>query len=265
MAGERLDRAIPALAPAISRTRVKKLIEGGAVFVDKVRVRVCSRGVHPGQTLTCYELAAPPLVEPRIVHDAADLVIIDKPAGMAVEPTREGAAGALTEWLRQRKLEALTTHRLDAPTSGLVLLANSDEARAEINRMLVAHEIKRGYQAAVSPAPGWDSHTFDLALDEREARTHARVLARTADAALLAVELETGRTRQIRRHLASGGVPVVGDNARHPEAKRAPRPGNRLMLHAETLTLTWRGVAVSVRAEPPEDFVAGLKALGLAT
>ncbi len=266
MAGERLDRAIPELAPAISRTRARKLIEGGAVFIDKVRVRVCSRGVHPGQTVTCYELVLPPALAPRVVHDADDLLVVDKPAGMATEPTRAGAAGALTEWLRTAHPGALTTHRLDAPTSGLVVLARSAEAQADIHRMLQGHDIQRGYVAVVAPAPTWDSQTLDAELDGRSAVTHAKVMRRAAGgrAALLGLELETGRTRQLRRHLAGAGVPVVGDTARHAEARAAAQPGPRLMLHAATLTLTWRGQAIRLSAPPPEDFEAALGPLGLA-
>src|SRR5258706_1951815 len=100
LAKERLDRALPALCPAISRTRAKKLVEGGSVFVDGQRVRVCSRGVHPGQVITCYELAVPAGggPEPRTVLERDDLLIPDKPAGMPVGPTRSAAPGTLIEW-----------------------------------------------------------------------------------------------------------------------------------------------------------------------
>jgi len=248
LAGERLDRAIPALAPSISRTRARKLIEGGAVFVDRVRIRVCSRGVHPGQTVTCYQLAAPAAGEPRVVHDAADLVVIDKPVGMAVEPTRAGATGTLAAWLRKALPGALTTHRLDAPTSGLCLCARGDAARAEVNRMLAAHEIRRSYLAVVSPAPAWDELRLDAALDGRPAVTLARVTVRQDGAALLALELETGRTRQIRRHLAGAGVPIVGDRA--TPAREAPR----LMLHAARLRLLWRAQEIDIQCPPPTGF-----------
>jgi 23S rRNA pseudouridine1911/1915/1917 synthase len=257
MARERLDRALAALCPELSRTRARKLVEGGSVFVDGQRVRVCSRGVHPGQVITCYELSAPSGAEPTLVGEPAELLVLDKPAGMPVEPTRSGAVGTLVEWAA-RRAPAYVTHRLDTPTSGLIILARTRPAQAEIHAMLQEHAIQRRYLAAVAPAPAWaEQQLIDMPLDDRPARTRATVVARSSAAALLAVELETGRTRQIRRHLAGLGFPVVGD------VQSGGRRAGRLCLHAHRLDFAWRGVEVALKAPPPPDFLAELADLGL--
>lgn len=268
LAGARLDRAIAELAPTISRGEARRLIAAGVVFVAGKRTGICSRTVRKGErvywdapAVLRPDLAGP---EPRIMIERPELWIIDKPAGMPVEPTRAGVRGTLVDWLRRTRGGGFITHRLDAATSGLLAVARDRATQATLNEMFAAHAIDRRYLTVVSPAPAWTKETFDAPLDQRPALTYASVLARADAAALLLVKLQTGRTRQIRRHLAAAGLPVVGESA------TGHRTGGRLLLHAFALMIpplgspSARGNAVSAMATPPDDFVAAARALGLA-
>jgi len=260
--GERLDRAVPASAPAISRTKARNYIEGGSVFVDQARVRVCSRPVKAGQKVTVYELApeqppSRPGEEPRVLYSNSDLAVVAKPARMPVEPTKQGARGTLQDWLK-KGLDGggFITHRLDAPTSGVIVVARSKDAQAELNRRFAAHEITRTYLAVVSPAPTWDSQTVTTPLDGKPAITHAAVVERSPKAALLRITLEPGRTRQSRRHLAGAGHPVVGD------LDSSGIRASRLLLHAAEVGFDWHGERISVAEPLPEPWQAELDRLG---
>jgi len=176
---------------------------------------------------------------------------------MPVEATRTGFHGTLVEWLHREHGRPYVTHRLDAATSGLVAVARNPRAQAQLNRMFAAHEIVRRYLAIVAPPPPWAEARLDAPLDGRAAITHATVIARSPLAAALALELETGRTRQIRRHLGAAGHPVVGETA------AGHRSGPRLLLHARALDVPWGGGLVCAVSPPPGDFVAAGAALGL--
>jgi 23S rRNA pseudouridine1911/1915/1917 synthase len=265
--GQRLDQAMAALARELTRGEARRLVAAGAVYVDGRRTRICSRLVRPGERIHWEAGAgaraggatAPPVhggPQPAVVMEHADLWIVDKPAGMPVEPTRTGAVGTLAEWLRRRYGRPFVTHRLDAATSGLLVVARNAAAQAELNRLFAAHAIERRYLAAVSPAPPWEASTLEAPLDGRTAVTHARVVARAPLGALLDVALETGRTRQIRRHLGGAGFPVVG------ESPTGIRKG-RLLLHAASLRFPWNGKTIAAAAPPPDDFLQALAALSL--
>jgi len=269
LAGERLDRAIAALAPGVSRGEARRLIAAGVVFVDGKRTGIQSRPVRAGERLSWQSPIAPAApteggVEPRIVVERPELWIVDKPAGMPVEPTRSGKHGTLHEWLSGHLGAAFVTHRLDTATSGLIAVARTREAQAQMNALFAAHEVTRRYLAIVSPPPPESDPAaalrIDVPLDGRAAITHAAVVARSASAAALLVRLETGRTRQIRRHFAGAGFPVVG------ETLSGARTAQRLLLHAFELGLPWRpapGGLIQASAPPPADFIAAAAALGL--
>jgi 23S rRNA pseudouridine1911/1915/1917 synthase len=269
LAGERLDRAIAALAPGVSRGEARRLIAAGVVFVDGKRTGIQSRLVRAGERLSWQ----PPIVlaeradfgvEPRIVVERPELWIIDKPAGMPVEPTRLGKHGTLQEWLSEHFGGAFITHRLDTATSGLIAVARTREAQAQLNALFAAHEVTRRYLAVVSPPPPEADPAaelrIDVPLDGRAAITHAAVAARSPSAAALVVRLETGRTRQIRRHFAGAGFPVVG------ETLSGARTAQRLLLHAFELEVPWPaapGGTIQASAPPPDDFLSAATALGL--
>ncbi|HEY8923063.1 MAG TPA: RluA family pseudouridine synthase [Polyangia bacterium] len=268
LAGERLDRAMSAVAENVTRGEARRLIAAGVVFVGGRRTGICSRRVHAGERLS-WNLPSKPFPSPspsssssspRIVLERDDLWIIDKPAGMPVEPTRSGARGTLVEWLRPHG-GGLVAHRLDVATSGLIVVARERDALVELNALFAAHRIERRYLAVITPAPDWPSATFDQPLDGRSAVTHARVIARGPLAAMVELVLETGRTQQIRRHLRGAGHPVVGET---PEGTRT---GRRLLLHAHTLSIPWarsgRVETLRAVAPPPEDFATPSAALGI--
>ena len=263
IAGQRLDRAMAALAPEVSRGEARRLIAAGVVFVAGRRTGICSRLVRKGELISWEapaRQASPGLHgEPRIVVELSDFWVIDKPVGMPIEPTRAGSEGTLSAWLSRTHGPAFVTHRLDAATSGLVVVARDRQAQAGLNRLFAAHAIGRRYLAVVSPAPPWARVTLDAPLDDRTAVTHALVVARAPAAAALVVDLETGRTRQIRRHLAQAGFPVVGETA------AGARTHARLLLHAFELSVPWPGVQGLLRAvaSPPTDFLSATEALGL--
>jgi 23S rRNA pseudouridine1911/1915/1917 synthase len=265
LAGERLDRAMARLAPGVTRGEARRLIAAGVVFVGDRRTGICSLAVRAGERLHWEEpvSARPsetPLI-PRIVLERPELWIIDKPAGMPVEPTRGGARGTLVEWLKTVG-GGFITHRLDVATSGLLVVARDRLTLAALNAQFAAHTIRRRYLAVVSPAPVWDGDTttIDAPLDGRRAVTHARVVGRAPTAALLEIQLETGRTQQIRRHLREVGHPVVGEKA------SGARSGGRLLLHAFTLSIPWSSretPVIEAVAPPPEDFTRATTTLGL--
>jgi 23S rRNA-/tRNA-specific pseudouridylate synthase len=150
------------------------------------------------------------------------------------------------------------THRLDAPVSGLIVVARTKPAQAALNRLFAEHAIDRRYLAAVAPPPLWDEQTLEETVDGKPALTRARVLSRAARAALLEVALETGRFRQIRRHLGAAGAPVIGDREQ-PQALAA----SRILLHAYRLSFDWPGDRIVADAPPPRDFAAELEKVGL--
>ncbi len=268
LAGERLDRAIAALAPEISRGEARRLIAAGVVFIDGKRTGIQSRSVRAGERLSWSRSPIVPVertdggVEPRIVVERPELWIVDKPAGMPVEPTRLGKHGTLHEWLTDRFGAAFVTHRLDTATSGLIAVARTREAQAQLNALFAAHAVTRRYLAIVSPPPAAEpaEMRIDIPLDGRAAVTHAAVAARSPSAAALLVRLETGRSRQIRRHFAGAGFPVVG------ETLSGARTAQRLLLHAFELQVPWRaapGGTIDATAAPPDEFLAAAAALGL--
>ena len=237
LAGQRLDSALARLMPEHSRTRIKGWIEGGAVKLNRVACKprdIVEAGSRVRVQMTLGE-AAQPEVQPeaialRLVHEDADVLVIDKPAGLVVHPgagnprhTLQNALLGLDPTLAALPRAGLI-HRLDKDTSGLLVVARTPEAQTSLSRQLEARTMGREYVAVcVGVMTGGGTidepigrHRGDrlrmaIRVSGRPAVTHYRVLERFRAHTYLSVKLETGRTHQIRLHLSHVKYPIVGD------------------------------------------------------
>ena len=276
MAGERVDKVV-ALLTGLARSDVAHLVDAGGVVLAGRPVLSRSRKVQTGQVLeidvpdagTDDVLVPDPSVPVAIVFEDADVVVVDKPAGLVVHPGSGHRSGTLVHGLLARypELAGLAdvddpagaerpgiVHRLDAGTSGLLVVARTPAARRSLVAQLAARAVDRRYWALVwghvaAPAGQVDAPIgrddrdptrMAVRVDGREARTGYEVLHRfdqPAAATLVECRLETGRTHQIRVHLAAIGHPVVGD-ARYGGARRTrgPLALDRPFLHAHHLS-----------------------------
>ena len=289
LAGERLDRIV-ALVTDASRSDAAALIKVGGVQVGGEVMTSGKQRLQLGQVIDVDEsklpIAQPPAADPTIeftvVYDDADVIVVDKPAGLVVHPGAGNATGTLVNGLLARYPEIAgigephrpgIVHRLDIGTSGLMAVARSVRAYHSLVYALSQRDVARVYRTMVWGHPANPTGVIDapigrdhrdpmrmaIVVDGKSARTRYHVLAtyRTpADAGALECRLESGRTHQIRVHLAAIGHPVVGDGTyggvRH--AIGAPRP----FLHAAELAFDHPGSGESLTfASPlPDDLVA---------
>lgn len=292
VAGERLDRFVSKHVPGFSLERARALIEAGGV---RIRGKKCqpTRKLWGGEEL---EIERPtPRASPRptvegpaltVLHDDAALVIVDKPPGLVVEP--EGRAASVVDLLAAQRPpfdvegQALpgVVHRLDRETSGCLAFARTDTAAAALLRAFQEKQVDKRYWTLVlgsPPAQGRlegpyarnpnDPRRFTTKVPSaRRAALSFEVRERLDGAALLEVDLDTGRTHQIRVQLSEAGFPVLGDTLYGTEAARehpAAKVLGRQALHAFRLELPslLTGQPVRVQAELPEDFQRALALL----
>ena len=303
--GERVDRAV-ALLCGLPRAEVATLVCSGAVRLDGRAVLVRGRRVREGQLLTVdlpevapagARVEGDPSVSVDVVYEDRDLIVVDKPAGLVVHPGAGNPTGTLVQGLLARYPELAEladgegddarrpgiVHRLDKGTSGLLIVARSRRARASLVADLAAHRVERTYLALVVGSVAADEGTVDAPLGRslrdptrisvqsggREARTHYRVEARFAEpelSSLLECRLETGRTHQIRVHLAAIDHPVVGDGrygGRRNSSVGALLPPDRPWLHARALAFGHpvSGQRIELSSPVPADLEAVLRNL----
>jgi 23S rRNA pseudouridine1911/1915/1917 synthase len=302
----RLDLLLIRRHPGMSRRKARDVIEKGQVSVDGRMVREPGGEVAEAAAVV-YDPNRRALSRARcalpVLYEDEHVIVVDKPAGLLTVPSAPGVHDEDTALrrvqdyahrLKPRGGYAERVHRLDRDTSGAIAFALSREARAGLIETFRHHRIERRYLAIVQGEPEAEGGTVDAPLREawsggrrgvakpgeehREARTHWRVRERLAGAALVEVQLETGRQHQIRVHLAHVGLPILGDPVygKPPGTGRTGsggKPGRgrpvaqRPMLHAFRLALAHpvTGERVAVESTPPEDFqkvLAALRRLG---
>ena len=308
-AGGRLDRLLAAHVAELSRTRLKALIEAGAVAVDGRTIRDPGHRVNSGAAIVVDipepepAKPAPEAIPLNIVYEDNDIIVIDKPRGLVVHPAAGHASGTLVNALIAHCGDSLSgiggerrpgiVHRLDKDTTGLMVVAKNDRAHKALAAQFASHgrdggPFERSYLAFVWGAPERPRGVVDkpigrhktardrMAIREggREAVTHWQVLERFGGhepgtepvASLIACRLETGRTHQIRIHLASIGHPILGDNLYGPgyrtkaallpeDARQALDALGRQALHAHILAISHptTGKTLRFRSELPAD------------
>jgi 23S rRNA pseudouridine1911/1915/1917 synthase len=283
-AGERLDRYLASLPEVGSRGAAERLLAEGAVRVDG-DPRAKSHRLAGGEVIELAPVAhpkppAPPELDLPIPHQDEHLFVVDKPAGLVVHPAPGNQAGTLAQGLVAAGAEGGDeerpgiVHRLDRDTSGLLVVARSQEAHERLQELVRRREVEREYLALVVGRPRSRSGTIDAPIGRdrhdrlrhsldtatpRQAVTHFELEELLPRHALLRVRLETGRTHQIRVHLAAIDLPVAGDPTYGV-------PGDlgleRQFLHAARLAFAhpFTGARVDVTAPLPPDLAAALAA-----
>ena len=295
--GLRLDRYLARRLPAaVSRAMIQRSIRDG-------RVTVGDRSAKPNQKLRTGSVIvarfdqlgarsrgitlAPQAIPLDVVHEDAELLVVNKPAGLVTHPAPGHWDGTLVNavlWHLGQRADGVPragiVHRLDKDTSGLLLVAKTEAAHAALSRQLKARAIRRRYLALVEGHLPLDAGTVDAPIGRhathrkemtvrhlggRAAVTHYRVMRRfsaegpAAPCTLVEVSLETGRTHQIRVHMAHLGHPVVGDTTygRHPASFWREAGVDRQLLHAYHLSLTHprTGRRLTLTAPAPDDIV----------
>jgi 23S rRNA pseudouridine1911/1915/1917 synthase len=279
-AGARLDAFLAARGAAASRAAAQRLIRAGTVTVGG-SPRPKNHRLAPGDVVAVAEVERPspadaPEVHFETVYEDEYLLVVDKPAGVVIHPASGRSGPTLAEALAGRAAggpdaaRAGIVHRLDRDTSGLLVVAKSEEAHEALRRMMRRRQVTREYLALVSGHPDAESGTIDAPIGRDRARrtavstrtdraraavTHFRVIERLPRTTLLRVRLETGRTHQIRAHMAAIGHPVCGDR-QYGGANCGKRIGlERQFLHATRLMFShpFTGECLDCESKPPVD------------
>ena len=288
--GERLD-VFAAQVAGVTRSRAGALIREGRVTVDGAAQEKAGFRLKAGMAVGVEVPAAAPAaaraedIDLEIVYQDADLAVVYKPSGMVVHPAAGNETGTMVNALLKHldnlsgiggEIRPGIVHRIDKDTSGLLLVAKNDRAHLSLSEQIKAHTVQRAYRAIVIGGFKEDEGTVEgpigrhptdrkkmaIVPNGREAVTHWTVLERLRGATLIEARLTTGRTHQIRVHMASIGHPVLGDPVYGPKKSPWPVKGGQL-LHA------WRigfehprtGERMLFEAEPEPRFTHWLEKL----
>jgi 23S rRNA pseudouridine1911/1915/1917 synthase len=265
--GQRIDKALAEIVADLSRERIKALMAAGHVAGDAGPVSDTSRKVAAGQSYTITVPAAVPLdnvaqdIPLVVAYEDDDLIVVDKPAGLVVHPAAGNLDGTLVNALLHHCAGQLSgiggvarpgiVHRIDKDTSGLLVVAKRDVAHEGLAKQFKDHSIDRRYLAIAAGRVSTSAGTIDAPLARspndrkkmaivhsptaKHAVTHFRKLRQLRDASLVECRLETGRTHQVRVHMASIGHPLLGDPV---------YAGRRPALKAQLETLNFRRQAL---------------------
>jgi 23S rRNA pseudouridine1911/1915/1917 synthase len=268
--GDRLDLVLVAHIPDISRTRLQRLIRAGLVVVDGVPVTKVGFRLEGGEIVEAriptpkpYKLQAEP-IPLNVVYEDSNLILVNKPAGMVVHPSAGHDTGTLVHAVLAHSpdIEGIggeirpgVIHRLDKETSGLIILAKNDQTHQAIQEQFKAREVEKAYLALVEGHPPTPEGRIETPIGRdprrrkrmtvrppgkgREAITIYRTLERFPEHSLLEVRPLTGRTHQIRVHMAYLGCPIAGD--RVYGRRKSKLPIKRHFLHASRLTFRFPG------------------------
>lgn len=282
-AGLRLDQYLAESCEGFSRGIARRLIDIGGVHLAGRRVRCCSQAVSSGDSIEVFidsqPLDARSLEEARILYRDQDLIVIDKPSGMATQPTPARYQGTLYAELQKllqdpRRKEHRPSigmvQRLDRETSGVMVFSIHQRAHRRMTEAFRDHAIEKTYWALVAGKPGLETGQFISQLARRRstnlmvsverggkpAETRYRVMQTLAGASLVEVQLITGRSHQIRVHFSEAGLPLLGDVAyggpQTVDGLHVPRQ----MLHARELAFSHpvTGRQMLFTARLPDDF-----------
>jgi RluA family pseudouridine synthase len=238
----RLDQAVAARYPELSRRKARELIAAKRVFVNDRPVGVASREVSERDRITIAE----ELPELEIIRETPDWVAVNKPSGMPTQPARDRKQRSMEELLRMRYRTIHLIHRIDTQTSGIVVFAKHKKAAAELSQLFASRAIRKTYIAFVEGKLEGE-RLIETPIEGKAAITRVMPVCVMADGNTYVVaEILTGRTHQIRIHMQSIGHPVVGDRR-----YGATIAASRLMLHASSLAHPYFGEEL-VAPAPPE-------------
>ena len=239
--GKRLDAYISSINEELTRTAAQRLIEQGNVFVNG-KIQKVSYKVSVGDVIIIEEVKPQEIelkaqeIPIEIIYEDNDIIVVNKPKGMVVHPANGNPDGTLVNAIMAICKDSLSgiggeirpgiVHRLDKDTSGLLIVAKNDKAHVNMSEQIKNHEVTKTYIALVRGAVKENEATIDMPIGRsnsdrkkmavnkngRNAVTHIKVLERYNNYTLLEVNIETGRTHQIRVHLSHIGYPIIGDS-----------------------------------------------------
>ena len=250
--GSRLDDAISALCPGVSKSEARRIIDRGGCTVNVALVRVASRSVKAGDVIEIgvmeagrfKELQLPP---EALLYEDAELIAVNKPAGINSQRTPYQLKGTLEYWVTEYfkaqgyNEPARVVHRLDRGTSGTMIFPKNRQAAAWLSKQFQDGLVDKLYLALVSGRPDQENWTVDAPIGKvasarygiveggKPSQTEFRTVATSGDISLVEARPLTGRTHQIRVHLESVGLPIIGD------ATYGGQPAGRMMLHCSVM------------------------------
>ena len=277
--GFRLDDAVAALCAGVSKSEARRIIDRGGCTVNVALVRVASRGVKAGDVIELgvmetgrfEELHLPP---EALLYEDGELIAVNKPAGINSQRTPYQLKGTLEYWVSEyfraqgSSEPARVVHRLDRGTSGAMLFPKNRQGAGRLSRLFQDGLVDKRYLALVCDSPGEEEWRVDAPIGKvgparygvveggKAAVTEFRTVASAGDLSLVEARPLTGRTHQIRVHLASSGLPILGD------ATYGGGEAGRMMLHCAAMTFkNSKGVELTVNAPLDGEFAERLNEL----